>query len=133
MSWQLAIMKLDRAVGTLDELPADHVPLPLGSPDEVRAAISRTFTTTEWREPSAGVFEGDGFSLDFRLGGDPTVESLTVDVRRGGHPLAPLASLCASNGWQGLDVQTGIFLDLSKRDETSWQRFCEWRVRTDKR
>jgi len=77
--------------------------------------------------------EGDGFSPDFRLSGDPRVESLTVDVRRSGHPLAPLAHLCAPNGWHGLDVQTGIFLDLSKRAETSWQRFCESRDRTAKR
>ena len=132
MSWDLAVMKLDRVMESADEFPPGFVPPPLGSAADVRAAICKTFTTTDWRDPALGVFDGDGFSLEFKAVGEPMVSSLNVRIRGAGHPLAPLMHMCVSSGWQGLDVQTGIFLDLAKFDEASWRRFSEWRDRQGK-
>ena len=127
MSWDVLVMRLDRVAETIDDLPEDYLPLPIGSADSVRNALSSAFPGTDWTDPHWGIFEGPDFSLEFNLGTAATVDSFTVLVRGTGEPVEPLAQVCDANGWRGLDVQTNAFLRAGHTDQASWRRFCDWR------
>jgi hypothetical protein len=58
-----------------------------------------------------GRYDSGGISLEFFLGGDPTVKSLTIDVRGRGDPIPALCRLCEPDGWQVREL-SGAAVDL---------------------
>jgi hypothetical protein len=74
-----------------------------------------------------GLYDSGGISLEFFLGTDPTVKSLTIDVRGGGNPIPALRLLCESDGWQVREL-SGAAVDLGAADaEAGWTRFIHYR------
>jgi hypothetical protein len=74
-----------------------------------------------------GVYDSGGISLEFFLGTDPTVKSLTIDVRGGGDPIPALRLLCEPDGWQIREL-SGVALDLQADDAgAGWTRFTQYR------
>jgi hypothetical protein len=132
MSWDVHVIRLDRPAESVEDLPQDFVPPPIGASDDVRAAISKSFPATDWTDPSWGVCDREGFALEFSLGRDEPVDSFGILVHGSGDPVTPLLHMCAANDWQALDVQTGEFLDPRTPERSSWAKFCEWRDRVIK-
>ena len=69
-----------------------------------------------------GLIEGDGFTIEFRLGeNDAAVVAVGIDVRGGGDPMPVLRRLMKVEGWK--------VVDLTGRPPTaeSWQSFGTWR------
>jgi hypothetical protein len=132
MSWDVHVLRLDREVAGVHELPGDFVPPSIGLATEVRDAISRAFPGTDWTDPSWGVCDVDEFALEFSLGQDTSVWSLGILVHGSGDPVEPVLRMCVANGWTALDVQTGDFLDPAAPNRCSWSQFNEWRDRVIK-
>jgi hypothetical protein len=74
-----------------------------------------------------GMYAGEGIFLEFFLGTDPTVKSLTVYVRGGGDPIPALRRLCEPEGWQ-VREPGGTVVDLQADDAADgWTRFTQYR------
>lgn len=87
---------------------------PLGSLDEVRAAVGRVFPEITWLDPWTAVVDGDGWMAEVSIRvGRPTQE-LTIRIH--GRLNAPesalgfIKSLCADNGWRGIDLDRWEFI-----------------------
>jgi hypothetical protein len=132
VSWDAHILRLDRPVKSIDDLPHEYTPPPLGDADKVRAAISESFPGTDWTDPSWGMLDGGEFSLEFSLGSQVTVASMGVHIHGSGDPVSPLLRMCSMNGWSALDVQTTELLDPQAPHLSSWSNFCAWRDRAIK-
>jgi hypothetical protein len=128
VGWDVLLLG-DLPGGRLAELPRGWRPPPLGGADEVRRALSAGFErhgiAVDWSDPSWGQSVGDGFTLELQLGDDP-VECVTLHLRGGGDPVAPILSVCAELGWIAVDGSTGE--PLAEGKPSSWlayQRFAE--------
>src|SRR3954451_5206137 len=74
-----------------------------------------------------GLYEGQGMFLEFFLGSDPMVKSLTVDVRGDGDPIPTLRRLCGPDGWQ-VRGPDGAAIDLRADDAAvGWFKFIQYR------
>jgi hypothetical protein len=102
-------------------LPEDH---------PIRRFIDgSTAEQKEWNSRRAfkGLYEGEGFTLEFFLKDGP-IPFFHIDVRGGGNPLPSLARLCRANKWAIEDV-TGKVVDLDLSFAPGWEEFRQWRDR----
>jgi hypothetical protein len=74
-----------------------------------------------------GMYEGEGVYLEFFLGTDPIVKTVSVDARGSGDPIPVLRRLCAHDGWQIRELG-GTAVDLQADDAgTGWAKFTQYR------
>lgn len=99
---------------------------PLGSADEVRAAISAIHPATDWSDPAWGVLERDEWSIELNAGDAPVTQSIMLHVRGGGDPIPAIAAICRRTGWVAQDLSTGEPLDVAD-GARSWQAFQAFR------
>lgn len=126
MSWDVLVYNY---AGKPPAPPAmdDNPPLALGSAASVRANITRYLPGVDWSEPSWGVFEEDGFSVEFNIGDADPVDSLMLHVRGTGNPLPTLLSFTTGNNWSLLDCTTGQFIDPARPSSDGWREFQAFR------
>ena len=123
MSWDVFITKEPIRLGS-DDPPN---PAPLGSCDSVRTAVAGSLPDTDWSDPTWGVLDGQGWSIEFNLGTESPVTSLMLHVRGGGNPISAITRLCADNGWHALDLAAGNYIDLKAPSDVGWRSFQGFR------
>jgi hypothetical protein len=128
VSWDISICKFSQSYESIDDIPEDEKPVPIGSLTAVRAAISRVFPSTDWSDPEWGVFEAPFGSIEFNLSSEDPVKSLMLHVRAGDEIVPPIVQLCREEGWQAVDGSEGAFLEQSPVPEAglrSWRGFLD--------
>lgn len=132
-------------------------PIPLGQRDDVVARVAKALPGAVLeRQPSPppellaempeivrenfasrrilnADYEADGFSLQLYADDSPVLDSIGIEVRGNGNPLAALAELCLPNGWLAINVADGTEINLSAVSSPEWERFRAWRDRTIRR
>jgi hypothetical protein len=86
MSWDVVVIKANAPPPPIEKMPSSFVSDPMGTPDEVRAAISRVLPSVGWSAPTWGLFDGESFSFEFLIGDEPQVQSLSILVLRWRRP-----------------------------------------------
>jgi hypothetical protein len=110
MSWDVSIHKFSRIFASIEEMPEDEKPLPLGARALVHEKVLVVFPETDWSDPAWGMWRSPEGSVEFNVGNDP-VESMMLHVRAEPSVVAKIVQLCVDNGWQGLDCSTGDFIE----------------------
>lgn len=103
--------------------------VPLGNASAVRNRISASLRGVDWSDPVCGFYRGDGFSLEFNIGRDDTIEHMMVHARGSGFAIQALVAVASPNAWSVLDWTTGKFLDLERPSQEGWDRFRSFRDR----
>jgi hypothetical protein len=102
---------------------------PLGPAATVRQQLSKLLPEIDWSDPTWGVYEGDGFSIEFNVGDDDPIDDMMLHVRGGGDAIAAIVSFARPLGWSALDCSMGDFLDLENPSQGGWGGFQEFRDR----
>jgi hypothetical protein len=131
MSWDVSVVKCAVTPPPVSELPADFTTDSIGTADSVRAAITEVLPATKWRSTSWGVYDGEGFSLEFVMTSGAILSSFSIHVRGNGEPIAVLQNLASRNSWYMLDMQIPEWLHHSPDPSKSWHRFRESRDRAN--
>ncbi len=92
----------------------------LGHAKEVRKKVLECLPGLDWQAPSYGVYEGDGFSIEFGLGDDDPVQSMTLFVRGSGDPVAAIIKFARPLGWSALDLTISEFIDFDNPSSAGW-------------
>ncbi len=125
MSWDLSV---DAPSGSM------------GTPEEVRKKIADVFSFVDWSDPSMGVVQEAGYTLEFSFddfedeedegeaaaAGAP-VAGFMICVRGGGEPLLKIVKLCKANGWSLGDTGSGEEIDLDNPSNQGWKDFQAFR------
>lgn len=128
MSWDVVIVDsggktADCPITDLDDSDFN----PLGPADEVRDKLSSHLPAIDWSDPAWGIFEGDGFSIEFNVGEDDPIQSMMLHVRGGGDAISAIMSFVRPLGWSALDCSTGEFLDPNSPSQEGWEGFQAYR------
>jgi hypothetical protein len=83
MSWDVFIMNLPLDAQTVDEIPDDFDPAPLGARAEVIEKIREVAPSTDFSDSSWGMIDGGGYWIEVNLGRDEVVNCCTLHVRGG--------------------------------------------------
>ena len=129
MSWDVMILNIKGAKPPPLELLQQSDCAPLGSLRDVRVQLASLLSGIDWQVPTRGVYDGDGFSIEFNTGEDDPVSSIMLHVRGGGDAIADIVKFARPLGWSALDCSTSEFLDLEDPSHAGWEGFQSYRDR----
>ena len=135
MSWDVLVLNLGGKPPPSDAADADPVG-PLGPAAQVRRRIAKHLPGVDWSDPASGLYERDGFTIEFRAGDDDPIDLIMLHVRGGGDAIRALLQFANPNGWALLDCSTSEFLDPENPSAEGWEGFQAFRdkaARTPKR
>lgn len=129
MSWDVLLLHLPDDVTSVQQIPDDYAPAPLGSQHDVLAAITRTVPGTDLSDPTWGELLGPTWSMELNIGQEDPVDSIMLHNRGSGDDvLTPVFRLAGALRCKVLDCAEG---DLTTPLEASgWHRFQQYRTRT---
>jgi hypothetical protein len=125
MSWDIYIQNFPTTAKRVADIPDNFQPRSLGQRGELIAQIREVVPRADFSNPDWGVFDGDGFSIEFAMGSDEVCRSITLLVRGGGSPAPLIGALLDRLQLRGIDCQTSEFFDVeaARASFGSWQRY----------
>src|SRR5262245_32541772 len=127
MSWDVMVFNYGGKPPSPDRM-ADAPPVgPLGPAAQVRKRIAAQLPGVDWTDPTWGLYDGDGFSIEFNTGNDDPIDSIMLHVRGGGDAIPAMLTFANPNGWSLLDCSTGEFLDPTNPSSEGWVGFQRFR------
>jgi hypothetical protein len=124
MSWELLILGWPAEFETLDDLPKDYEPRPLGSIAEIVASLSAGVPEIDLSDPTWGFLRGDDWSIELSIGNSDPCQSIMLHVRGGDGAIGGIAAILKAIGFQAYDIQAGKAFKPGARSEAS---FAAWR------
>ena len=124
MSWDIYIRQFPATIQKVADIPNDFKPVSLGNRADLIMQIRELIPHADFSRPDWGVFDGDGFSIEFHMGSEDACKSITFLVRGGGNPTPLVGALLDRLQVRGIDCQTGEFFDVeaARTSFGSWQR-----------
>ncbi|HWO58857.1 MAG TPA: hypothetical protein VNO31_02285 [Umezawaea sp.] len=136
MSWDVLLSVVPEGFGSIEELPRDFRAPPIGPHGAVEDALRRAVPTIDLADPSWGVIDGPGWSVEVNIGRADPVDAIMLHIRGGGDDALPVVFRVAGElGCRPLDMTTGELL-ASVDSAEGWWGFQEYRdkvVREDDR
>jgi hypothetical protein len=133
MSWDVFVLNLPPGIKSLDDIPKDYVPPPLGTRADIIAKIKAIYPQTDFSDPSWGTLQLPECWIEFALGSEEQVTSFSMLVRGGEHAQESVAHILDTLGMHAIDPdsKTGIFADEDDLRE-SFARWGGFRSHVDK-
>ena len=128
MSWDIFVQDLPPDAGSVDDIPKDFRPKPLGPRSEIIAKIREVVPNADFSDPSWGDIEGPDWSIEVNLGTSEVCDDFALHVR--GHEGAVPVVLNILNrlGLRALDPSSdsGLF-DPARALESfgAWRRYAD--------
>jgi len=132
MSWQVLLVRLPGALGSLAELPSGWAPPPLGGPqlvaERIGAAAAKASVELDCDGERTVVLRCDDFVIEAELGGFTSVDRVLLRVL-GSDAVWPLiGSLAQALDASAVDCETDAVLDA---DTMVPDTLREWQTRLD--
>lgn len=131
MSWDIFAVNVPLVFESMDEIPSDFKPKPLGNRSAVIARIERIVPTANFSDPSWGVIEKDGWSIELDMGEDEICKDFAFHVHGDGdEAVEVVARILDGLGIRGFDPQAGR---LFVPGPSAIASFNAWRALRDKK
>lgn len=131
MSWDIFAMDVPPEFKSIEELPSDFAPRPLGSRSTVIAKIKAIIPIANFSDPSWGVIEKDGWSIELNMGDDAECRDFALHVRGDGdEAVEVVARILSGLGIRAFDPQSG---GLFVAGPSATASFNKWREFRDKK
>ena len=125
MSWDVFVQDFPRDAKSVEDIPEDFHPSPIGKRSEIIAAILSIVPSTNFTNPVWGTIDGDGWSIEVNIGpGDPC-ESFAFHVRGGGAAIGIIAAILERLDLRAFAPQAGGFFTAG---EESLACFEQWKM-----
>ena len=128
MSWDICIQDIPKDVRNLEDIPDDFRPSPLGLRSDVIARIKEVLPETDFSNPTWGVLDQPGFSIEFSMGSAEVCEGFTLHVRGGGAAVATITRVLDHLKLRGIDLQIPDFFS----PEAAEASFRDWQAHRDR-
>ena len=125
MSWDLFVQDLPAGAKTVRDIPSDSRPQSIGTRTDIIAVIRSVIPIVDFSDPSWGVIDGDGWSLEINLGDMEECQGFAFHVRGEGAAIGAVDAILKRLNLRAIDPssETGIFSPGSD----AVQSFDRWR------
>jgi hypothetical protein len=128
LSWDVLIMRFPENIATVEEIPDDFRPEPLGSGPVVREQLLRSLPAMDLSDPSWGRLRSHQWSMELSIGPEEPVDSIMLYVRgTGDDVLQVIDTIVESVGARALDISAGGFLAPGATRTAGWHSFQRYR------
>jgi hypothetical protein len=111
MSWDIFVQDLPAGIASAADITENFVPAPIGLRADIIAKVSALYPESNFTNPSWGVLDLPGCSIEFNLGSDEELDGFAMHVR--GDERAPdvVAHILRELGMRALDPSSssGLF------------------------
>ena len=116
MSWDLFVQDFPQSVESVEQIPDDFSPKPLGRRSEIIAKIESVLTDVDFSNPSWGILDAgaDGYSIEFNMGDEETIDGFAMHVRGSSAAVESIAKVLSSVGQRAIDSSSGDFFDQNE-------------------
>ena len=124
MSFDVFVQDIPAGVKSVDEIPEDFVPKPIGTRSAVVASIRKVAPEVKFSSPEWGTIEGDSYHLDVNLGPNDPVTAFAFHLYGEEEGLFIIAGVLDELGVRAFapGTESGLF-DLDPTTEA----FLRWR------
>jgi hypothetical protein len=81
MSWDIFVQDLPKNASTIEEIPDDFAPRPIGKRSQIIDKIREVVPAADFSEPSWGRIRGDNWSIEVNMGKDEECSGFCFHVR----------------------------------------------------
>jgi hypothetical protein len=128
VSWDVYLFNGPPSAGTVEDVPDDFDPPPLGAVAEVLARLRDAVPDVDLADPEWGRLAGPTWSIELNIGAGDPVGSMMLHVRGTGDDVLPaILRIAAAVGCRALDVSTGDFLTGDPGQVAGWHGFQAYR------
>lgn len=129
MSWDLFVQQLPVGITTVDQIPDDFRPGPIGSRASVIRAIEDLVPGADFSDPSWGKIDGPGYSIEINTGHDVELTSFALHVRGGDLAIWVVKDILDSLRLRAIDgtSPSGLFEPAASLD--GFRRWRDYRDR----
>ena len=131
MSWDIFAMDVPPEFKSIEEIPSDFTPRSLGSRSALIAKLKAIVPIADFSDPSWGLIEKDGWSIELNMGDDEVCRDFAFHVRGDGdEAVEVVARILTGLGIRAFDPQSG---GLFVAGPSAIASFNEWRAFRDKK
>ena len=129
MSWDIFAVDIPAEFKSAEEIPSDFKPNSL-SRASVISRISEIFPSANFSDPSWGLIDGDGWSMEVNLGREENCDGFTLHVRGNDDAAVDaVVRILDDLRIRAFDAQTGEFFEAGPN---ALKSFREWRTFRDR-
>jgi hypothetical protein len=129
MSFDIFVQDIPLEAKSVEDIPDDFAPQPIGARSRVVAAIRKVAPEVTFARPEWGTIDGEGFSIEVSLGLDDPVMGFAFHLRGGEEGLFLVADILAELGVRAFapGTEAGLF-EVDRAGEA----FSRWRSYRDR-
>lgn len=124
MSYDIFVQDLPASAISVDEIPADFVPSPLGPRQSIIDGILDVIPTADFSDPTWGKIDSGDWSIEVNIGEKDPCTNFALHVRGGNEALGAVAAILERLGFRALDTSEG---GIFSADQASIESFSKWR------
>ncbi|MFD9573190.1 hypothetical protein ACFWBI_25495 [Streptomyces sp. NPDC059982] len=126
MSWDVLLLRLPDDITSVQEIPADCSPAPLGRRHDVLAAVIQACPEVELSDPAWGELSCAAWSIEFNIGSEDPVDSIMLHIRGSGDDvLIHVFRLAEALSCRVLDCAGGDL--ITPGQASGWHAFQQFR------
>lgn len=110
MSWNVLLVELPAEARTVRDLPRDFAPNSLGPRDALIARLYKNLPSIDFTDPTWGTLDGGNYSIQFDMGEQLEVDTITLHVEGGEDALRAVQLAAQATGARAFDVTRGRLL-----------------------
>jgi hypothetical protein len=129
MSWDIFVHDLPADAKTIADIPDDFRPASIGPRQTVIAKIREVVPDANFSDPSWGLVDGEGWSIEVNLGANEECDGFAFHVRGGDEAAGVVAAIVEHLGLRAIDAQTGEFFVAGPEAVAS---LSKWRAYRDR-
>lgn len=128
MSWDLFVQDLPAQAKSVADIPDDFRPGSIGKRSEIIASIVSLIPKASFENPSWGLIDGSGWSVEINLGAEEECQGFAFHVRGGDIALGAVAMILQRLNLRAIDSQSGEFFVA---DGSAIESFRQWKTYRD--
>lgn len=128
MSWDVLLLRLPDGITSVQDIPDDCTPPPLGRQQEVLTAVSQAVPEADLSDSTWGELLGPTWSIELNIGEEDPVNTIMLHIRGSGDDvLTPVFRLADALGCKVFDCTVGDL--IRPQGPSGWNAFQEFRDR----
>jgi len=100
----------------------------LGQRHQILELLHTAIPDLDLSDPTWGILDGDGYSIEFNIGADDPLDAIMLHVRGDDRVITVIQHLCEQTGWRAIDIGNGRYIDFAHEPTAGLQI---WRTNRD--
>ncbi len=111
MSWDVMLVSVPDELVAKHEAPDWETVRPLGTRDEVLAALEKALPGADFSDPTWITVWTETVSMQVSVEEEDPIDNVMLMIRDGDEVLSMIQKLCETTAWKAWDTTTGDFID----------------------